>query len=94
MLGQQGSDEFRASQKNLAEIGSEKFLEHVLAKSHADIDEWETEMLLRAERASAGNIHMWSPGLSAVSRNIFAAGFRAGFPKIDSGDLAGRRTVR
>ena len=63
----QGSDEFRASQKNLAEIGSEKFLEHVLAKSHADIDEWETEMLLRAERASAGNIHMWSPGLSAVS---------------------------
>ena len=68
----QGSDEFRASQKNLAEIGSEKFLEHVLAKSHADIDEWETEMLLRAERASAGNIHMWSPGLSAVSRNILA----------------------
>ena len=79
----QGSDEFRASQKNLAEIGSEKFLEHVLAKSHADIDEWETEMLLRAERASAGNIHMWSPGLSAVSRNIFAAGFIPGWVSED-----------
>ena len=84
MLEQQGSDEFRASQKNLAEIGSEKFLEHVLAKSHADIDEWETEMLLRAERASAGNIHMWSPGLSAVSRNILSD-LGLGFPKDSMG---------
>lgn len=48
-----------------AQVGNEKFLEQVLAKSHADIDEWETEMLLRAKRASGGdgNIHMWSPGL-------------------------------
>ena len=90
----QGSDEFRASQKNLAEIGSEKFLEHVLAKSHADIDEWETEMLLRAERASAGNIHMWSPGLSAVTHTIPAGIWGCCGPKIDRDDLAGRRTVR
>jgi nickel-dependent lactate racemase len=65
-----GSEEFRDSQQNLAKMGSEKFLEMVLAKSHADIDEWETEMLLRAERASSGNIFMWSPGLSAEDRAL------------------------
>lgn len=65
-----GSEEFRESQKNLREMGSEKFLEMVLAKSHADIDEWETEMLLRAERASSGNIWMYSPGLSAEDRAL------------------------
>ena len=90
----QGSDEFRASQKNLAEIGSEKFLERVLAKSHADIDEWETEMLLRAERASAGNIHMWSPGLSAVSATFPRGDLGCCGPTIDRDDLAGRRIVR
>jgi nickel-dependent lactate racemase len=65
-----GSEEFKESQKNLADMGSEKFLEMVLAKSHADIDEWETEMLLRAERASSGNIFMYSPGLSAEDRAL------------------------
>lgn len=65
-----GSEEFKESQKNLADMGSEKFLEMVLAKSHADIDEWETEMLLRAERASSGNIYMYSPGLSAEDRAL------------------------
>lgn len=65
-----GSAEFKESQKNLSEMGSEKFLEMVLAKSHADIDEWETEMLLRAERASSGNIYMYSPGLSAEDRAL------------------------
>ena len=66
----------------------------MLAKSHADIDEWETEMLLRAERASAGNIHMWSPGLSAVTHAIPAGIWGCCGPKIDLDDLAGRRTVR
>lgn len=65
-----GSAEFKESQKNLSEMGSEKFLEMVLAKSHADIDEWETEMLLRAERASSGNIYMYSPGLSTEDRAL------------------------
>ena len=65
-----GSEEFKESQKNLADMGSEKFLEMVLAKSHAGIDEWETEMLLRAERASSGNIYMYSPALSAEDRAL------------------------
>jgi hypothetical protein len=61
-----GSDEFKESQGRLVEMGAVAFLESLLAKSHAAIDEWETEMLLRAKRQTTerGGIYLWSPAMS------------------------------
>ena len=43
-----GSDEFITSQKNLLKVGLDKFLEQILNKKHADIDEWQTEMEVKS----------------------------------------------
>ena len=52
-----GSEAFRASQQRLLDIGRERFLESVLAKRFADVDEWETQMLLRAQDAAEVKLH-------------------------------------
>ena len=59
-----GSDEFIASQKNLLNIGADKFLEQILNKDHAEIDEWQTEMEVKSLRK--GNIYLYSEGLSDI----------------------------
>ena len=46
-----GSSEFAASQRRLVEIGADRFLEEIRPKRYAAIDEWQTEMLLKALRA-------------------------------------------
>ena len=48
-----GSSEFAASQRRLVEIGPERFLDEIGAKQYAAIDEWQTEMLLKALRAGS-----------------------------------------
>ena len=63
-----GSDEFIASQKNLLNIGADKFLEQILNKDHAEIDEWQTEMEVKSLRK--GNIYLYSKGLSDIDKKL------------------------
>ena len=63
-----GSDEFIASQKNLLNIGADKFLEQILNKDHAEIDEWQTEMEVKSLRK--GNIYLYSEGLSDIDKKL------------------------
>lgn len=57
-----GSPHFRASQQQLTDLGTEAFLDMVGGKALADIDEWETEMLLRPLRV--GRVQLYTTGLS------------------------------
>jgi nickel-dependent lactate racemase len=58
-----GSAEFAAAQRRLVDLGPEAFLESLLAKRLAEIDEWQTEMQLKAMRQ--GEIKLFTPGLTA-----------------------------
>jgi hypothetical protein len=58
-----GSEEFRASQGRLVELGPERFLETILGKQFADVDEWQTEMQLKPMRV--GHIKLFATGLPA-----------------------------
>tara|TARA_B100001964_G_scaffold120331_1_gene133656 strand:+ start:39 stop:1178 length:1140 start_codon:yes stop_codon:yes gene_type:complete len=58
-----GSVEFAAAQRRLVEQGPEAFLEGLLAKRLADVDEWQTEMQLKAMRL--GEVKFFTPGLTA-----------------------------
>lgn len=57
-----GSAEFRVAQSKLIDIGPERFLATLKAKSLAEIDEWQTEMQLKPMRI--GNIQLYTTGLS------------------------------
>ncbi len=63
-----GSPEFRAAQRRLIELGPEKFLATLTAKSLADVDEWQTEMQLKPMRI--GRISLYASGLSAEERAL------------------------
>ena len=47
-----GSDAFRASQSRLRAVGAQRFLNALEQKQLADVDEWESEMLLKTQRAT------------------------------------------
>ncbi|MEM8973713.1 MAG: nickel-dependent lactate racemase [Pseudomonadota bacterium] len=57
-----GSPEFRLAQERLVALGPEAFLNTLLEKSLADIDEWQTEMQLKPMRV--GRIALYAPHLS------------------------------
>ena len=61
-----GSREFRESQLLLRRLGPEGFMSALTARGLPRIDEWETEMLLRATRA--GTVKLYAGGLDAASR--------------------------
>lgn len=63
-----GSQEFRQSQARLIELGSERFLTTLTAKTLADVDEWQTEMQLKTMRV--GRIQLYTTGLDADERRI------------------------
>jgi nickel-dependent lactate racemase len=63
-----GSPEFREAQAKLVTLGPERFLATLTAKSLAEIDEWQTEMQLKAMRV--GRIQLYSRGLDAAERSI------------------------
>jgi nickel-dependent lactate racemase len=75
-----GSKPFLASQKRLVELGPEKFLATLTAKSFADIDEWQTEMQLKPMRV--GRIQLYTTGLGGEERKLTAVDM------IDSVDAA------
>jgi lactate racemase len=61
-----GSPEFIEAQRQLIERGPDKFLQSILLKSHAAIDEWQTQMQLKA--AAKGTIQLYSTGLNKEQR--------------------------
>ncbi len=63
-----GSREFREAQARLIELGSERFLATLTAKSLAEVDEWQTEMQLKPMRV--GRIQLYTTGLDAEERRI------------------------
>nr|WP_321986205.1 nickel-dependent lactate racemase [uncultured Lichenicoccus sp.] len=63
-----GSEEFRHAQERLVELGMEKFLATLTAKSLAEIDEWQTEMQLKPMRL--GRVALYTTGLDAEERRI------------------------
>ncbi len=63
-----GSVEFIESQRRLVEMGPQGFLESILEKSHADIDEWQTQMQLGP--MSRGTLHLYSDKLSPDQRAL------------------------
>ena len=63
-----GSADFVEAQRRMMDLGATRFLESLLQKSHAEIDEWQTQMLLKPK--AIGNIHLFSPGLDDVHRKL------------------------
>jgi nickel-dependent lactate racemase len=63
-----GSAEFRAAQQRLADLGPDAFLQTLLAKRLADVDEWQTEMQLKSLRA--GRVQLYTTGLDAEERRL------------------------
>ncbi len=80
-----GSQEFRAAQKRLVELGPERFLATLTAKSLAEVDEWQTEMQLKPMRV--GDIQLYTTGLDAEERGI------TGVEIVDSVDAAVARSI-
>ena len=63
-----GSDHFADAQRRLVAQGPERFLAEIGGKSHAAIDEWQTEMQLRPMRA--GTVHLFTEGLAPEERAL------------------------
>ncbi len=63
-----GSEEFCESQRRLVALGPELFLRQLFEKSHADIDEWQSQMQLKP--LAIGQIHLYCPQLSAKEHAI------------------------
>lgn len=63
-----GSKEYRAAQIKLMELGPDRFLETLKAKTFAEVDEWQTEMQLKPMRV--GHIKLYTTGLNGEERGI------------------------
>lgn len=57
-----GSAEYRRAQERLIELGEAGFLKHIAARELAEIDEWQTQMQVRA--TSLGAVHLYTDGLN------------------------------
>lgn len=57
-----GSSHYRDAQARLVSLGPDAFLDTLLAKQLADVDEWQTEMQLKPMRA--GNVYLYTTGLN------------------------------
>lgn len=63
-----GSAEFADAQRRLLELGPDAFLKSILRKSHAAIDEWQSQMQTRS--MMVGNIHLVTEGLNGEERQL------------------------
>ncbi len=63
-----GSPEFRDAQARLVALGPERFLATLMAKSLAEIDEWQTEMQLKPMRL--GTVELYTTGLCEDDRRL------------------------
>ncbi|MBL6929228.1 MAG: nickel-dependent lactate racemase [Rhodospirillales bacterium] len=80
-----GSPEYLDAQKRLIEKGTDGFIESILHKSHAAIDEWQTEYQIKAMRV--GSIQLYTEALSDDERAL------TGVEIIGSVEEALRRSV-
>jgi nickel-dependent lactate racemase len=63
-----GSAEFRDAQQRLRSLGPDAFLQTLLAKRFADVDEWQTEMQLKSMRV--GRVQLYTTGLGDEERGL------------------------
>ncbi|HEX6143777.1 MAG TPA: nickel-dependent lactate racemase [Geminicoccaceae bacterium] len=63
-----GSAEFIDAQRRLVQNGAGRFLEEILQKRFADIDEWQTEMQLKPMRI--GQVKLFTQGLDESTRPL------------------------
>ena len=63
-----GSSEFRESQRHLVESGPDEFLKSILKKSHAQVDEWQTQMQLKP--MAIGRITLCTDGLNPAEQAL------------------------
>jgi len=63
-----GSSEYREAQRRLVEAGPDAFLAGISGKSHADIDEWQTQMQTRS--LARGRVSLYTEGLSSADRAL------------------------
>ena len=56
-----GSEEFVDAQRRLIELGPDGFLQSIMPKRHASIDEWQTQMQLKS--LAMGRVQLYSEGL-------------------------------
>jgi nickel-dependent lactate racemase len=63
-----GSPEFRHAQAQLVAIGPERFLATLTARSLAEIDEWQTQMQMKAMRL--GRVELYTTGLDEEEQRI------------------------
>ena len=63
-----GSPEYAECQRRLIDMGPEAFMDQILPKTKADIDEWETEMQLKV--AKVGKIHLFSGCLCDADKQL------------------------
>jgi lactate racemase len=75
-----GSPHYVEAQRRLVALGNDGFLADISRKSHADIDEWQTQMQLRTTKVS--DVHLFTNGLSNDDGSI------TGVHRISSVELA------
>jgi lactate racemase len=63
-----GSADFVNAQRRMIQLGSAEFLRRILLKSHADIDEWQTQMQLKP--MAVGTLQLYSTGLSSAQHAL------------------------
>jgi nickel-dependent lactate racemase len=63
-----GSPHYREAQQRLVQFGPDRFLESILPKRLADIDEWQTEMQLKTTRRA--RVQLFTEGLPADDRGL------------------------
>jgi nickel-dependent lactate racemase len=63
-----GSDEFVDAQRRLLALGPDGFLDSLLAKRQAAVDEWQTEKQLKPMRA--GRVRLYTSGLTGEDRAL------------------------
>ena len=56
-----GSPDFVEAQRVLCRLGPERFMAGIIARNHARIDEWQTQMLVKALRV--GTVQLYATGL-------------------------------
>ena len=80
-----GSSHYRKAQERLVAMGPDAFLDTLLAKQLADVDEWQTEMQLKPMRT--GTVYLYSTGLSEDDHAL------TGVQRIDSVEQAIAKSI-
>ena len=70
-----GSGDFRRSQQRLRRLGKDRFRAEAAARRNANVDEWETVMLIKA--LDAGSVHLSTAGLDEEERALTGVGTTA-----------------